>query len=238
MWVIILFTAFEAFLLPEPFFKRNYNFPLLLSRSSVNVDLNLEKRFGLDELSRRDAVVRYKNLNGRFSYFGQVPYQEYLIGLGFGYPIKSSLAIGLGIDGLINRIEGYGVDGVYAVSGGLEFKYKSIHVISLIKNFNTPQLVQGDSIPLLGDFSVQYYANETVSLMLDFQSTVPFRPTVNAGTYIRPATITEIILGLRSEPMSLIYGLTIILGQMELKYLGNLHHKLGLSHSIGLGFKA
>lgn len=237
MWVILLFTAFETFLLPEPFLKKNYNFPLIVSQPTTIFDFSVVNRFSLSELTRQTAFFQYKNFDFRFGHFGKTPYHEYLLGIGFCYPVKSCLGAGLAIDGLLNRISEYGLDGVYAISAGLDFRYRSLSVVSLCKNINGPQLVAGDSIPPLFDLGLEYQANEIVSLVLDFQTPVPVRSMVNAGAKIAAGKLAQILLGLRSEPLSLVYGLNLKLARLELRYLGDLHHKLGFSHGFGVGYR-
>jgi len=235
MWAIVLFAAFENFLLPNPFLENSSDFPRTLEGAQRRFDFGVGRRFGLAGLDKQELLARWDKFNFRLGHFGRNPYHEFLLGLGAAYPVSKHLAFGVGVDGLLSQTEGYGSDGVYTISTGVETGYRKVSLLALVKNLNTPQTAAGDSISLVGDLLFEFQAKEDIEVFGDVQTQLPVKPMFATGVRIRPSRLGLLTMGVKTEPLSLVYGLCVRLPHLEVSYLGDLHRALGFSHRLGVG---
>lgn len=235
MWAIALFAAFEHFLLPNPFLANGYDFPRTLEAGGRRFDFTLERRFDLAGLDKQELLVRWEKFNFRLGHFGRSPYHEFQLGFGAGYPVGKHLALGVGVDGLLSQTEGYGSDGIYTISTGVEAGCRKVSLQALVKNLNTPQTAGGDSIGLAGNLNLKFHAKEEIEMFGDVHTDLPIEPAFAFGVRISPSPLGLLTLGIKTEPVSLVYGLRVRLPRLEVSYLGDLHRALGFSHRIGVG---
>lgn len=195
-----------------------------------------ETRFELAELRTFDLYSQIDHYSLRVTSFGCESYRENYFAFGFGFPVGRNFAVGFNVAALNVWIKDISNEFTYGLKVGGQFENERLFISSWINNINVPRLSTVDYMPL--SYSVLF--RHRVSSNLDFRFAVrgveTELPFYNFGLTLSPHDILLLSLSVNSRPIRLEYGLQVSLGKMFLRYSGNRHQQLGLTHNIGMGF--
>ena len=192
--------------------------------------------FELAELRVFDLYSQIDRYSLKFTSFGCESYRENFVSFGFGFPVGNNFALGVNLTGLNVWIDGFSNEFTYGLKTGGQFENELFLIGAWVNNINVPRFSALDYLPW--NYSVHFL--HKVSASLDFRLAVRGLerelPFYNFGLMFSPRGVLRLSLSVNSRPILLEYGLQLNLGKMFLRYSGNRHPQLGLTHNIGMGF--
>ena len=236
MKLLLLISFFDSFLFPRSILHEGQFNPAHLQEKRFEVVLTSEMRFELAELRTFGLYSQIDRYSLKATSFGCESYRENFFAFGFGFPVGRNFALGINVAGLNVWIKDMCNEFTYGLKIGGQFENEFFLVSSWINNINVPRLSTTDYVPL--SYSVRFL--HKVSSNLDFRLAVrgveAELPFYNFGVIFSPREMLLLSMSVNSRPLLLEYGLQLSLGKMFLRYSGNRHQQLGLTHNIGMGF--
>lgn len=236
MKLLLLIGFFDSFLFPRSILHENHFNPAYLHEKRFEVVLASEMLFELAELRTFDLHTQVDRYGLKVTSFGCQSYRENLLAFGFGFPVGRNVALGISIAGLNVWIEGISNEFTYGLKMGGQFENETFLISSWVNNINVPRLSAIDHVPLSYSVSFLYKVSPNLDFRLAMRGVAKELPFYNFGLTFSPHEILLFSVSVNSKPILLEYGLQLCLGRMFLRYAGNRHQQLGLTHNIGMGF--
>jgi len=236
MLILALFTVFESFLFPPTIFDENRFNPATLYEKDFEVTISTEVKFGLSDLRAHTIYSHINSYRLSATSFGNDLYRENVVHLGFGFPIIEKLAVGLSVAMLNYWIRDTENHFGYSLKIGSVFHSTPVKASAWINNINVPKFSEVDYLPPNYSLRINYAALRNLSFHFALRGIETKLPFFNFGLFYSPYRIIKIGIGVNTDPTLLEYGLETYVGEFILNYSGSSHQKLGLSHSLSLGF--
>jgi len=233
----VLVGFFDSFLFPRSILCEQQFNPAQLHKERSEILLTSEMRFELSELRTFIIFSQVDRYSLQVASFGNDLYRENFFEFGFGFPVGKGFALGINVAGLNCWFKDISNDFIYSLKIGGQYENAPFLVAAWINNFNIPRLSSIDYVPLSYSLDVDYQALPTLLFDFAIRGADTELPFYNFGLTFLPHKVLALVIGVNTRPMLLEYGLRLSLGKMSLSYSGNRHQQLGLTHSLGLGFR-
>ncbi len=208
--------------------------------------LAYENRFLMKELGLKSAgfvlPINYGVLGLSFNQFGYKNYNENKLGLAYSVAFSPALRMGLQLDYLSLRAEGY--DGKQHITFEYGVQYDINTKLSVAATFFNPTGVKhsqltGERIPVVARLGFGYKFTDQLIALGEVEKMSGFRPDLRLGLEYALQESFFLRTGIGVKPGNFTFGAAWNLGQVQLDLSANIHQELGgnLQASIVYFFK-
>ncbi len=211
--------------------------PAHLVEGRIAILFNGENKFSIPGLNKYTAFLQFNNLGIKLISFGNDYYRENLLGLGWGLRVAEKLALGLDVSLLNYWIEDGDNELSYTLKIGGKYGGGPVRIYLWLNNINLPRFKGLNRLPVNYEVLTDFSGSPQLSFYFAVRGVERDFPFFNFGFHYHPHKAIKILLGVNTEPLMPEYGMTMQFGKLEVRYSGNSHRQLGLTHSLGLGFQ-
>jgi hypothetical protein len=199
--------------------------------------------FGTELFGEPDLVFVCSEVNvGRFgayaTSFGNRMYRESILGLGCGF-YAYGMSFGVSAKGMVLSIMGYGSDATFGLDAGvLGVVDERLSISAAGKNINLPTLGSSEEeLPTVLTIGSAMYLADRFVLCIDVRKERRQGLEISLGQelFIYPHFCVR--SGLSTDPSMFSAGFGLILARLAVDYSVRMHHPLGLTHGLTLGYK-
>lgn len=199
--------------------------------------------FGTELFDEPDLIYVCGEVNvGRFgayaSSFGNEVYRESILGLGCGFHVHG-ISFGISAKGMALSILGYGSDATFGVDAGvLGLIDERLTISATGKNINLPDLgSSGEELPTVLNVGSAMTLADGFVLCIDVAKESGMGLDVSLGQELFIYPHFCIRSGLSTDPSIFSAGFGLILARLSVDYSVRMHHPLGLTHGLTLGYR-
>ena len=202
--------------------------------------LSYSNQFGLSELSQEAVGIGFNlkrvGLAVGLANFGKANfYQEQRVNLSAGKEIVSGVNLGITLNYLILKAEGYENQNAAALDLGFQWEKSKFRLGGVVKNVNQPQ-IGGDVVLRNYNFGVLYKALPEVNLSAGLYYDTDFKEQVQLGQELNLSDNFALRAGFQTEPNRYSFGAGFLWSKIEIDYAYVNHPELGGSHGVGMKF--
>jgi hypothetical protein len=223
----------------------------LAGLTSPVAGIHYENRFSMQELSLKAAAFALPVPgNGRsviglsMVSFGYSAYSDMKVGLAFGKQLGDKYSVGLQLDYLQTSIGNeYGRKGAVAAEAGLQAEVidnltMGVHIFNPTRakllEYKIQEEIEIERIPTIMRFGFDYAFSEKVSVSLETEKDVYFKPIFKGGIEYHPIDILYLRGGLSSDPVYNSFGFGLDINSFRLDFAASKHQVLGYTSQISL----
>lgn len=202
--------------------------------TSPAAGLAYENRFLMKELSLKSAgfvlPVNYGVLGLSFNQFGYKLYNENKLGLAYSLAFSPSLRMGLQLDYLGSRAEGY--DGYHHLTFEYGVQYELNSRFSVAATVFNPigvgrSQLTNERIPVVARLGVGYRFTEKIQAIAEIEKSSDFSPDLRVGLEYALQERFYVRTGVGVKPGNLTFGAGWDLGPLQLDLAAGIHEVLG-----------
>lgn len=170
--------------------------------------------------------------------FGDDLYNEQMISLGFANTFGIT-SIGLKINYIQYRVDGFGSKGVFTVGvGGITRLTKKILIGTYITNINQPSLSETDKehLPTIITAGLGVNASDHILITTELEKDLDYDPTLKAGMEYSFNKKFRARTGFNVNPDAFFFGCGFISSKFRLDYAFQYNPTLGNSHQASVAY--
>ena len=213
--------------------------------------IHYENRYGVKEMSLQAAAFALPlpgdggNVLGlSMTTFGYSAYRDTKFGLSYGKKLGDKYSVGLQLNYLQTSIGGeYGSSGALAAEAGLQAEIIDdlsigVHIFNPTRAKILEYVVQEETeverIPTIMRFGISYEFSDKVTVNLETEKDVYFKPIFKGGLEYHPIDILYLRGGISSDPIYNTFGFGLEMSNFKLDFAASKHQVLGYTSQISL----
>lgn len=216
----------------------------LTDLSNFGVILSIEQRFQLSELNIASAGLAYNaDKLGVFGFvlsnFSFDTFTEQKFGFAYARKLVDNFSVGLQLDYLSTRIDGFGSQSAVTFEVGLQSQIsESVQLGAHIFSPVQAELTDGDEIPAKYNFGVLYTINDQIKTVIEVEKIIEEDISIIAGVQYELIDRLYLNIGTSTNPTRLSFGIMYGINNSTTFGLAASNHEiLGLSPSTGIQYE-
>lgn len=205
--------------------------------SGVSVATFATELFGEPDLTFVCGEVNIGRFGAYASSFGNKVYRESILGLGCGFYVHG-MSFGVSAKGMALSIMGYGSDATFGLDAGvLGIVDEKLTISATGKNINLPALgSSGEELPTVIKVGSAMFLADRFVLCIDVSKEGRAGLDLSLGQELVIYPHFSVRSGLSTDPSIFSAGFGLILARLSVDYSVRMHHPLGLTHGLTLGY--
>ncbi len=172
------------------------------------------------------------------SFYGFDLYNEQLFSLGVGYPLISSLRLGVAFRYQQVTIKKYGQDGTLAMDVGWQYDVSPhAKILGACQNINRATIgTEQQALPQTLRMALQLDPLANMAVVGEIYKDLLFPPEARFGLELQVIKAMQLRCGFTRNPSRFTGGLAIHVDGLSLNYAFSYHNVLGYTHATGITF--
>ena len=213
---------------------------MVLGEHKMSIDLGVERRFGLDELSTYSGGFLYKKRNNAFAVsivkYGFEDYSEQKLALGYARNLFTHLSIGANFNAISYDINQFGNKTLLTVDVGLHSKIN--RQLSLAFQMNNPIVVslnELNDLPSRMAFACVYTPSLKISTIFEFEKVIDRDIAAKVG--LQYTLIQQLQVRLGYDITRSLVGIGFSLGFSDFKVAGAMSYNSFLGNTPAINIQ-
>ena len=206
--------------------------------SGISVATFATELFGEPDLRFVCGEVNVGRFGAYVSSFGNEVYRESILGLGCGF-CAHGMSFGVSVKGMGLSIMGYGSDATFGLDAGvLGVVDERLSISAAGKNINLPSIAStGEELPTVLTVGSAMHLADRFVLCMDVRKEGREGLEISLGQELFIYQHFSVRSGLSTDPSTFSAGFGLILARLSVDYSVRMHHPLGLTHGLTLGYR-